>query len=64
MLKLLRPAAVEVEVLPLKPLGGVGEPSDMPPSEPIVDERPRSPMRLGGCGDERAEQADLDESLR
>lgn len=55
-----------MEVLPLRPLGGVGEglSSDLPPSEPIVEDRPRNPMRLGGCGEERAERADLEESLR
>lgn len=65
MLKLLRPAVVEVEVLPLKPLGvGEGLSSDLPPKEPIVDERPRSPSRLGGCGEERADRTDREESLR
>ena len=57
---------MEVEVLPLRPLGGVGEglSSDMPPSEPMVEERPRRPARLGGWGEERAERTDVDELLR
>jgi hypothetical protein len=67
LLKLLLPA-VEVEVLPLGPPGGVGDPasSDRAPNEPIVDERPLSPK----CGwpllfpVERAERVDLYESLR
>lgn len=67
MLKLLLPA-VEVEFLPLAPLGGVGDPasSDRPPREPIVDERPRAPSRNGPltCGEERAEWIDFVESLR
>ena len=57
---------VDVEFLPLRPLGGVGDglSSDTPPNEPIVEERPRNPIRLGGCGEDRAERTDLDESLR
>ena len=36
----------------------------MPPNEPMVDDRPRKPILLGGWGEERAERTDLDESLR
>jgi len=39
--------------------------SERPPKEPIVDERPRMPRRMGAAfGDERAEWIDLVESLR
>ena len=68
MLKLLRPAVVEVDVLPLGPPGGVGEPasSERPPIEPMVDERPLSPTRGWplGFGDDRADRVDRYESLR
>jgi hypothetical protein len=39
--------------------------SERPPKEPIVDERPRKPRRMGAAfGDERAECTDFVESLR
>ena len=73
LLKLLRPT-VEVELRPLGPPGGVGEvaPSERPPMDPMVEERPRSPMRKGPLGFavvlvlvcERTERSDLVESLR
>jgi len=67
LLKLLLPA-VEVEFLPLGPPGGVGEPapSDRPPIDPMVDERPLSPMRAEPLlfGEVRADRVDLYESLR
>lgn len=67
MLKLLLPA-VDIEVLPLGPPGGVGDPasSDRASNEPIVDERPRSPKRAAPLlfPEEWAERDDLYESLR
>lgn len=67
LLKLVRPV-VEVELRPVWPNGGVGESSssDLPPSDPIVEERPRRFSRAGGAkeGDDLAERADVVESLR
>lgn len=59
--------AVDVEFLPLAPYGGVGggSSSDMPPREPMVDERPRRPNRFGRVlGEDCADWMDLWESLR
>ena len=68
VLRLLLPA-VDVEFLPLVAYGGVGggASSDCAPSEPIVDDRPRSPRRTAGAltwGEEREERTDLVESFR
>jgi hypothetical protein len=68
LLKLLLPAVDAVEFRPLAPLGGVGgaASSDRALKEPMVDERPRMPRRMGPplCGDERAEVMDFCESFR
>ena len=66
VLRLLRPA-VDVEFRPLVAYGGVGggTSSERPPKEPMVDERPRIPRRMGvAFGDERADWIDFVESLR
>jgi hypothetical protein len=59
LLKLLLPTVDAVEFRPLAPLGGVGGAvsSDRPPRDPMVDERPRMPRRIGplALGEERAE---------
>lgn len=67
LLKLLLPT-VEMEALPLTPLGGVGKlaSSERAPKEPMVEERPRRPRRAEGfmfCV-ECDERTDLIESLR
>lgn len=61
--------AVDDEFLPLVAYGGVpsGSSSDIPPpSEPIVEARPRRPSRFGltAFGEERADSMDLVESFR
>lgn len=67
MLKLALPV-VEVERRPSCPEGGVGggSSSDLPPVEPMVEDRPRLPIRAGGAkdGEDVVERADVVESFR
>lgn len=65
-LKLGRPA-VDVEFRPLKGSGGVGDgASDLPPMDPMVEERPLSARRMGldEFGDDCDERTERTESLR
>lgn len=59
---------MEVEFLPLVAYGGVGggASSERPPSEPMVEDRPRKPRRIGApaLGEERDERTDFVESFR
>lgn len=66
LLKLALPV-VDVESRPSCPWGGVGggSSSDLPPTEPMVEERFRSPTFAGGAKEceDRAERAEFVESF-